>query len=94
MRVHLGRLNCTDLPAFAALGGPAVSVAVEAKLDRRAAAAVVRHVLKGMPKAGLVARRRRKAGGGRAAAILCGLIALSVATAGQAWAGPNRDVAK
>jgi hypothetical protein len=52
MRVHLGRLNSTDLLVLAALGGSSVSVAVEAELDRRAAAAVVRHVLKGMPKAG------------------------------------------
>ena len=52
MRACLGRLNSADLLVFAALGGLSVWGAVAAELDRRAAAAVVRHVLKGMPKAG------------------------------------------
>ncbi|MCX5674702.1 MAG: hypothetical protein NTX87_06815 [Planctomycetota bacterium] len=64
MRAYLGRLNSADLLVFAALGGPSVSVAVAAELDRRAAAAVVRHVLRGMPKAGTErpVRSRAKAG--------------------------------
>jgi hypothetical protein len=64
MRAYLGRLNSADLLVFAALGGPSVSVAVAAELDRRAAVAVVRHVLRGIPKAGpeRPVRSRAKAG--------------------------------
>ncbi|MBE3097560.1 MAG: hypothetical protein IMZ44_10600 [Planctomycetes bacterium] len=64
MRAYLGRLNSADLLVFAALGGLSVSVDVAAELDRRAAAAVVRHVLRGMPKAGpeRLVRSRAKAG--------------------------------
>ncbi|MCX5682277.1 MAG: hypothetical protein NT049_01150 [Planctomycetota bacterium] len=46
MQPSLRRLESLELLSFAALGGPAVIGDVSAELDRRAAAALVRRILK------------------------------------------------